>query len=147
MKNLLKFAAVFLMSVNYVSAQDQIQNWQLKNPNVLFIEVSDLDEFDTKIKNDQNTIVYYGEISIEDIESYENRVGQSTKQNYSIVSDTETADYVKQWIGENQDVDIVKRSLFESLNEVQQLDFINTDALIMQGEVLTITDIQDYENY
>lgn len=53
--------------------------------------------------------------------------------------------FIKDWLGYNQQVKIVTRSYFESLNEERKQVYIDYNCLILAGEKITIWDIKNYE--
>jgi hypothetical protein len=59
---------------------------------------------------------------------------------------SENAAIIKVWLAENGDVKILQQSYFDQLNETQRTMYLENDALVLLGELLTLKDITDYES-
>lgn len=127
------------------SQSQEISDWQQIHPNVIFIEGKDFTtEFEEKLTAlNQEYIIYSNEISINDIQGYETQAYE--KSTTGEIRNDGGNQLIKDWLGKNQDLKIISRSAFESASASKQDLLINSNALILVGEKLTISDIENYE--
>lgn len=128
----------------YAQTQE-IAEWQRINPNVIFIESSDLTpEFEQQLASlNQKYIVYTNEISVEDLAIYTAKSAED-----SFIGQTKNGgelQQIKDWLGQNPSIQIISRSDFDSASEDKQTFLLNNNALVLIGEKLTQTDIENYE--
>lgn len=143
-KTLLAFALTVIPVLGFSQSQE-ISDWQQIHPNVIFIETKDFTpEFEEKlISLKQEFIVYNNEISINDIESY---VTQSyEKSGANQLRNDGGKQLIKDWIGQNPHIKIITQIDFDNASTEKQNLLMDENALILIGEKLTITDIQNYE--
>lgn len=143
------FLIGFSVFSNALFSQDSaIENWQNKHPHVVAIESNTFHALSDEQKAllGENYIVFDHKLKLSDIEEFESNLALKTNgytNHYEAKS--EEANAIKAWLGKNQDVKIIPRSYFQSLNSDQQSDYIEADALICIGETITLEDIEIYE--
>lgn len=145
MKYLLIFLSAGIFSVVCHAQQNEIADWQKKHPTVLFVEQSDYTtEFQQQLASlNREVIVYQGEITMEDINSYTTvHQEKSTIFNAEREEDLEA---IKIWLSQNQGLKIVPKSMFNGHAEEEQNFLIQSGAMILQGEKITLQDIENYE--
>lgn len=142
--------ALFSMTVLGATAQEvDITDWQLKHPDVTFIEVAVFHQMsdDKKALIGDKIIVFDERIKTVDIETYE-AIHQS-KSTHQLTDPREEADYgefIKRWRANHSDVKIVRRSHFNAMDPVKQALYVDLGAMILQNESITYQDIIDYES-
>lgn len=126
-------------------AQQSVQEWQESHPNVLFIESSD---YNALSENDQSFlkdfIVYNTEISIEDIQLYESENLKSTVE--LTPEKISEGNEIKNWLGVHNGVKVIPNSYYAPLSDKDKTRFQNSNFLVLEGEVITLRDIENYEN-
>jgi len=124
-----------------------IGEWQSNHPEVLFIEqeVFDAMSDDQQKKIRHKVIVYSDSIEVSDIEAYLEVQSSELAGQQSFDYADPNADYIKQWLGQNKDVLILTSENFNLLNPEQQAKVLESDAIILNGEFLTLDKISDYE--
>lgn len=130
-----------------ISQNLEVQKWQENNPHVLFIEATDYAELSEQKKAllGSEFIVFNDKISQQDIANYLTSKSDIESTTKSIIdSNSPNADEVKAWLAKNSDLKIISNDYFSSLNQVEQQVYLEADALIYQGEHLTIEDIRQY---
>ncbi len=145
MKYLLIFLSAGIFSVVCHAQQNEIADWQKKHPTVLFVEQSDYTtEFQQQLASlNREVIVYQGEITMEDINSYTTvHQEKSTIFNAEREEDLEA---IKIWLSQNHGLKIVPKSLFNTQTQEEQNFLIQSGAMILQGEKITLQDIENYE--
>lgn len=122
-----------------------IRQWQSQHPTVLLISS---DRYEAMSEKERSLlgeyIVFDDRITLEQLESYST---EQEKNNAGVVLLKEAdANYVKQWRGQNQDVKIVPQSVFSSTEESRKQIYLdNPRCLILSGEILTVKDIELFE--
>lgn len=127
----------------FISQSQSIQDWQKKHPDILLINEVDATENYIQIldKKGIQYIVYSGDININAIE-----VATSSTAKSSIYSlNDPKADDIKNWIALHSDVKILTQSTFQSLDSLTKQFYLEINALIMSGELLTMEDIRNYQ--
>jgi vacuolar-type H+-ATPase subunit F/Vma7 len=122
-----------------------IRQWQSQHPTVLLISSDRYEAMSEKERSMLGEyIVFDDRITLGQLESYS---AEQEKNNAGVVLLKEAdANYVKQWRGQNQDVKIVPQSVFSSLEESRKQIYLdNPRCLILSGEILTIKDIELFE--
>ena len=145
MKYTLLLIATGIISIASYSQQSEIADWQKKHPHILFVEQSDYTpEFKTQLESlNREVIVYNDEITMGLINNYASQ--NQAKSNIYSAERIEDATTIKIWLSENQDLKIVARSVFNELPAVDQNLLIEHGALILEGEKITLQDIETYE--
>ena len=139
---------LFLTPIIGFAQNQEISNWQQIHPNVIFIESSDFTpDFEEKlIALKQEFIVYSTKIDVNDITNYETKTYEKSGTSVSDqIRNDDGNQLIKDWLGQNQTIKIVPRSDFESYDKQDRNLLITENALILAGESLTITDIENYE--
>lgn len=134
--------AVSATQAFYAQNQDEISLWTASHPDVYIMSSENYNSLSesTRTKISDLVIVYEGKLTLEKLQAFdqEKSVG-SAGTDYRKNSD---AQEIKDWLGENQDVKIVKRSVYNSLSEEDKSYYAG--ALILIGEKLTVEDIRNY---
>jgi hypothetical protein len=139
---------IFFLGISTIglSQTEKIAEWQRIHPNVIFIEKNDFTpEFEEKLSAlNQEFILYQGEISINEINSYETKAYE--KSTAGQIRQDGGNQEIKDWLGQNQTIKIVPRSYYDSTTNDERDLLLSINALILAGEKLTITDIYNYES-
>ena len=138
------FTCSFLFIATGLNAQtNSIHQWIEAHPSVLFVESADASpEFLENLDlNGVDYIIYQEEILESDISTFESK----TKPLDIEALDESEATQIKMWLAEHRDVKIVKHSDFKQLNDTKQALYQSINALILNGETITIEDINEYE--
>lgn len=121
-----------------------IQQWQSLHPTTLLISSErfySLSETERQLLGN-DYIVFQDEISLEQLKQHE-AVKSGVASSKQPVSKDADAVAIKQWLGAHPDVKLVPRSYFDALNaDKQQLYSENPYCLVLQGETLTVKDIE-----
>ena len=121
--------------VGLSQSTNEIQKFQNQHPDKIVLTkayyFSLSEELQEKL---QSTVVFDDEIDQQEITVSE---GLITKNNSTKVNP-------KQWVILHPEVKIVSRSVFDSSNEELQQIYIDFNSLILIGETLTQTDIDNY---
>lgn len=141
--------ATLLVLISYClhSQEDSIEDWQQVHPNILFFEAQDfaLLSSDQQSKLGENIIVFDTKITWKDITSFELRTMPSDSEMRAKNPDSYIGSTVKFWLADHPEVKIIPRSYYDALDVDQQAVYQNTNALILDGEHITLEDIQRYE--
>lgn len=142
------FTGLLFLATYSIGQETTISNWQRTHPTVIFIEESDLENFsDSEFSRlGQSVIIYSGEITAQDLESYTSKMKSATSEIEIYDSpDKETIRSVKNWLAANRHVKILKRSYFDQLSDERKAIYLSSDAMILAGEQITIEDILAYQ--
>jgi len=141
---LLLFTTGILSSVSY-SQQSEIADWQKKHPHVLFVEQGDYTpEFKAQLESfNRDVIVYDSEITMGLIDAYASQTYE--KSTIYTVERIDEANDIKAWLGQNKGLKIVPQSQFITQTPAEQNSLIESGALILEGEKITLQDIENYE--
>lgn len=140
---------ISLLSVSNVFSQhtDDLSSWQNSHPQVVVIEKLDYAHLtdEQKLLLGENLIIFDKEFTQADIEKYE-----TDKLNHPDVSRTfiseENASEIKTWLYFHPDVKIVYRDYYDSLSIADKELYDAHGVVIIEGKVLTIQDIENYES-
>lgn len=145
LKLILSLISVFLLFVN-LNAQElnQIETWQQQHPKVVFVSFDSYQLLSPKerdILKNKEVIYFNGEISMEDIYSYESK---SLEKSSIYISDD--SDYIKQWISNNPNIKVIKNSTFQSASTSLQSEYVACSyCMIIDGEEIRLSDIENFE--
>jgi len=145
MKNLyLLLPAIVFSQYSYSQNEDAIRQWQLAHPSTQLISSSRFSSLTDADKALLGTdyIVYREKVTIELLEASEAGV-KSLNTSEEIIREDES-DFIKIWLAEHSDIKILSRSQYTSFSPEEQQLYIENHALILQGEKLTLQDIQNY---
>ena len=145
MKYILLLFATGILSMACYSQQSEIADWQKKHPHVLFVEQADYTpELKAQLKSfNREVIVYSDEITMGVINAYATQ--NEEKSTIYTAERIEEADEIKIWLSQHRDLKIVPRSVFNVQPESDQEELIESDAMVLQGEKITLLDIENYE--
>ncbi len=122
--------------------------WINDHPDVIFIEENNLGNFSSEelAKFSGKYIVFREEILEQDILKYDPHFLDKTAQNKEELSSKKTeADQIKEWLGRYPHVKVVKQSEFLAQPIHIQREYAERKCLILQGEEITATDINNYQ--
>jgi hypothetical protein len=151
MKKLLLFIFLFYSSF-LLRAQEElsVSEWQKNNPDVIFIEKNDastelIEKLDSKgIKY----IIFNNDVQESDILNFTNQ--NSLKKDYyqfdGFSVRTEEAQFVKNWFSTHTDIKVLTKSAVANFSNDQIEFYRSIDALILDGEIITMQDLKNYEN-
>lgn len=138
---------IFLSTTFSSFSQDQsISSWQEKHPTVIFVEVNDIDNFNTnewQLFND-HVIVYSDQITQQDLNSYEL---QSKLLSGNNDLPKEDAQFIKEWRARNPGLKIITQTYYNQLDDARKAVYHNNKkVIILSSDQLTIKDILNHEN-
>ncbi|MFN5984698.1 MAG: hypothetical protein ACK479_14620 [Fluviicola sp.] len=151
MKKLLLFIFLFYSSF-LLRAQEElsVSEWQKNNSDVVFIEKNDasnelIEKLDSKgIKY----IIFNNDVQESDILNFTNQ--NSLKKDYyqfdGFSVRTEEAQFVKNWFSTHTDIKVLTKSAVANFSNDQIEFYRSIDALILDGEIITMQDLKNYEN-
>lgn len=131
-----------------VQAQDlNIAEWQKTHPEVIFIEQSTYNSFSEEQLNklNDNIIIFNTEIEADDIKSYLTKKSSKLHPNAAFDYSDQNAEFIKQWIGQNKHITTISLQDYNALPMVERAKLNENDALVFDGEFLTLNDIEGYE--
>lgn len=139
---LLGFVCVFSFSSFGQTSPEMIEIWQRNHPTVTFISQASFDALskDKKKLLGESYIVFDGKMTSEQINTQLKSLKSNTP-NVPFSYDDPNAQLIKDWLGENSHIRIIKGELMEAKN----IDVEKPNTLVYYGEFLTLKDIQDYE--
>lgn len=130
-----------------LKAQNQrtaIQQWQSLHPTTHLISserFNALSDQERKLLGN-DYIVFRDEVSLEQLQQYDATAKNGAASPSPVMKDEDAA-AIKQWKGLHPHIKLVPRSYFDSLTEEKQLLYTeNPYCLILQGESLTVKDIE-----
>ena len=144
---LLLFGALNASAVCAQNDQQAIQQWQSAHPTTLFISA---ERYNSLSSHEQqllgsDLIIYLDKISLEVIEQHEALTKSENDQSHKPAK-TEDLAIIKNWSAANPGVKIVPRSMFDTIEaERQQFYLEDSNCLILEGEWLTVKDIELFE--
>lgn len=142
------FSTLLLVALPLIGLSQDIASWQQTHPQILFIEVNDLNhmEDDVIASLGDNVIIYQEEITYSDIEAFEFQ-SKSNSQEAEVINGKDDAElqFIKEWMARNPDIKLIKRSYFDSLDAARKKVYKQPNALILIGERITSKDIHLYE--
>ena len=116
-----------------------VQQWQSQHPDMLLMKK---EQFEALAKSLQDKItakvVFYEDISSVLTES------KSSSAN-SIIQKEEDLLIIKNWMALNPDVKIIPRSMYDALPIERQEMYQSMASMILEGETITVRDIQNYQ--
>ena len=137
------------LNVHCIQAQEvAVSEWQHAHPEVVFIEQEVYNSFseDQLNKLSENVIVYNTSIQAEDIEFYIEEKALSIKSNGFLDYSDPDADFIKEWLGRNKQIVIVRENDFNVLSEQKKSVLLANGALVLTSEFLTLEKISEYES-
>lgn len=139
---------LLLPALSVFGQTENISDWQRTHPQVIFIEASELQNFEEQqIKQlSDNVIIYNETITQADIDAYvfQQKAASGEIQIMDTKDDAEML-FVKSWLARNRDVKLVRRSYFDQLDEHHKEVYLQANSLILAGEQITAKDIRSYE--
>ena len=140
---------ISLLSVSNAFSQqvDNLSSWQKTHPQVVVIEKLDYTHLtdEQKLILGENLIIFDKEFTQADIEKYEaNKLNQSDVSRTQISE--EDAGEIKTWLHFHPDVKILHREYYDSLSAIDRELYDAHEVVIIEGKVLTIQDIENYES-
>lgn len=146
----MKLLSILLGFLFMQSAQAQdlnIAEWQKTHPEVIFIEQSTYNSFSEEQleKLNNNIIVFNTEIQEDDIKSYLTQKSSKLHPNAVFDYSDVNAEFIKQWVGQNKHITIISLQGYNALSMEERAKLNENDALVFDGEFLTLNDIEGYE--
>lgn len=146
MKTTTQLILTLLLLSGTTFSQD-ITKWIEQHPHVLLINSKDAStEFLEKLDEaSAGYIIYTDEVSSQDIELYEqNQFSKGSLEHIDYNSGD--AEFVKMWLALNPEVKIIPHDIFESMSTTEQLSYQSKGSMILDGNVITLSDIERYED-
>lgn len=124
------------------TSSETIENWQRKHPQITFIAQENFDGLSKEQKQllGENYIIYNGDLSSAQIDVQVKSM-KSNLGNIPFSYDDPNAQEIKNWLGENSHVRVIKGEIYDEKNLVLN----DRNTLIYYGEFLTLEDIRNYE--
>jgi translation initiation factor IF-2 len=146
----LLFCLLIINSFAFSQNNNEIIEWQKNNPDVIFIEKNDasndlIEKLDTKgIKY----IIFNNEVQESDILNFTST--NSLKSDYYHLDGfnvrMEEAQFVKEWFASHTDIKVFTKSAILAFSPDQIENYRLIDALILEGEIITMQDLKNYDN-
>lgn len=138
----------FFLLLSGTTLSQDITTWIEQHPHVLLINSRDAStEFLEKLNEaSAGYIIYTDEVTSQDIELYEQNQfakGQSEHLDYK----SGDAEFVKMWLALHPDVKIIPHDIYESMSTTEQLSYQTNGSMILDGNVITLADIERFEDY
>lgn len=130
------------------SEQEAIRQWQSLHPNTQIVSE---DRFNSMSQGERlllgnDIIVYKDKITLSQLQAYDVNSEKSLESSQANKLSLEEKGVIKVWLVENSDVKIVPRSVYDSADDARkQLYSENPRCLILEGESLTVKDIERFE--
>lgn len=141
-----KLLFILFLAQSSFAQQDFSKDWQTKHPDVIFVKQQDYSTDLAEQFNAKNlkVVVYSESITPELIQAYTSEFEQQTST--TLIEKSAAANEIKIWLAGNEGLKIIPRSIFEGQNEEQQALILDSDAMVLEGEKITLLDIEYYEN-
>lgn len=146
MKSLLLLLTVF--SAATLSAQEDekaIQQWQSLHPSTVLISAERYNSLTAEEQQllGNDIIVFQEVITLDQLNAYQVEKGLETSTG-NPAGKTEDADAIKNWIATHPDVRIIPQSRYAALSDIRLQQANTAECIVLEGEVLTLKDIQHY---
>jgi hypothetical protein len=137
----------FLCIQTTLAQELNVAEWQKTHPEILFIEQETYNSFSEEQLNKlgQDIIVFNHEIQESDIKSFLTQKSSKLHPNAQFDYSDPNADYIKQWIGLNKHIPIISLQEYNTLSMEERYKLNEKDALVFDGDFLTLNDIEEYE--
>lgn len=134
-----------------LKAQDErtaIQQWQSLHPTTLLISSERFNSMseDERALLGNNYIVFQEKITIAQLQQYDAEKEKTTgvAQKQPLAKD-EDLQFIKNWRATHREVRIVPHSKYITLNEVRLQQVQSSEFIILEGETITVKDIEHYK--
>ncbi|MFK7784782.1 MAG: hypothetical protein AB8B56_06695 [Crocinitomicaceae bacterium] len=119
--------------------------WQRLNPRIVCMQLSEFNGLSPKKQNvlKDEILLFEGELDMVDIEKYESEQVQNSSSKIQYMEGV--SGELKTWVFYHPEVKIIPRSRYNAMGDSDQQKHIDSGTLILKGEVLTLKDIQYYE--
>ena len=151
MNNLrLLFCLLIINGFALSQTNNEIKEWQEKNPDVLFLEKNDVTNELIERFNSLGIkyIIFENEIKESDILTFTSnnnlKAGYYQLDGYNVKM--EEAQFVKEWFAIHPDIKVISNSVASQLTTDQFNFYKSIDALILEGEIITMKDLKNYDN-
>lgn len=146
----LLFCLLLINSFAFSQNKNEIIEWQKNNPDVIFIEKNDsstelIEKLDSKgIKY----IIFNNEVQESDILNFTTK--NSIKSDYYQLRGYNVkmneAQFVKEWFAIHPDIKVISNSSLANFSSEKIEYYRSIDALFLQGEIITMQDLKNYDN-
>lgn len=146
---------LLLLGAFYASglhAQDErlaIQQWQSQHPTTLLISSDRYNALSDKERTALGTdyILFQDKITLALLQQSDAALKSAQTGKDNTAKDADLT-FMKQWLGENQDVKIVPHSIFAAFSPEEQTPYLeHPRCMILAGETLTVKDIELFEQH
>ena len=125
------------------TTKETLHQFQQQNPSLSFY---DAQVFGSLSKEQQDrlkdrVIVFQGDILSSNLTAWSNEKSNTLLTHKWSAEETTI---IKNWLALHQEVKIVPRSMFLEGNEAMRSEYLANDCLILQGETLSMDDIEQY---
>ena len=132
-------------SFQSIGQSQAISNWKKLHPQVHIFSQHDFDQLseDKKLLIAENVIVIQSnELSWSDIVAFE---GDQVQKGMAYSIEPEHAEEIKFWIASHPNAKVLTREYYDELTPERKQQYLQNDLLILGGNILTLSDIERYE--
>lgn len=116
-----------------------VQQWQSQHPDMLLMKKEQFDALPKSLQDKiTGKVVFYENIATVILEE------KSAVAN-TLVQKEEDLLLIKNWMSQNPDVKIIPRSMYDALPLERQEMYQSMASMILEGETITVRDIQNYQ--
>lgn len=135
----------FAYNEAFGQSDSRIAAWVSTHPSVHIFSEANYNQLssDFKSKLKDQVIVYKNKLTFDDLMAYD-ELEKSDPVSSQTAIKTKDAQIIKNWLGTHPDIKIIKQSEFQTMTEERQTMYQSAEALILNGEYLTIEDIANY---
>lgn len=136
-----------MSSMSVFSQQEAaIQQWQSAHPTTLLISAARYASFsdEEKVLLGTDYILFENKVTLDLLQQYEQ--AKNAEMSEKEPAKEEDQQMIKDWLGTHQDVRIVSRSSYVAFSPERQQYCLDRplEILILQGETITVKDIESY---
>jgi hypothetical protein len=130
--------------LNAQENQKAIQQWQSLHPTTLLISEEHYNDLSATQRQllGKDVIIFQGTITMAQLNAYD--AEKSSESGKPAASKTEDLDAIKIWLAQHPEVRIIPQSKYAMLMETRLQDAHSPACIILEGEVLTRKDIDNY---
>src|SRR6218665_1929149 len=145
MKKTILLATLISCSGIYAQEDKAIAQWQSAHPTTLLISTTHYASLsdDEKALIGEDYILFEGKVTLQQLQQAELAKGLTSE--VELIKEKE-AQIIKDWLGTHQEVMIIRQSKYASYDSVRQQYCVDRplEILILEGEFLTLKDIEHY---
>lgn len=126
-------------------SDSRIATWVSTHPSVHIFSEANYNQLssDFKSKLKDQVIVYKNKLTFDDLMAYDELEKSDVVSSQTVIKDKD-AQIIKNWFVTHPDIKIIKQSEFQSMTEERRTMYQSAEALILNGEYITLEDIANY---